>query len=71
MSSYNENLSDSLFPMVLTDTTPGEILREYERLVGKQLYLDETNLQITDKKPPGPFEKLKGWWKRTKPSWLP
>lgn len=71
MSSYNENLPDSLFPMVLTDTTPGEILREYERLTGTHLYLDETNMQVTDKKLPGVLEKLKAWWKRSKPTWLP
>ena len=71
MSSYSNTLPDNLFPMVLTNTTPGEILKEFEQLNGKHFFFDSESLQITDKKPPGVLQNLKDWWKRNKPKWLP
>lgn len=66
-----QQLPESLFPMEFSDTTPEELITEYEGLTGQWLYFNEETLELTDERPPGLSERVKDWWKRHRPSWFP
>ncbi len=54
-----------------TGTTPAKIISDYEKMSGTRLYLDEKAGSLTDRKPPGFLDRLKGWWRSHRWSWLP
>lgn len=58
-------LPDSLFPMEVEDTTPGNLLAEYERQSGKPVYFDDDTFELTAQPPPGLVEKIREWWRST------
>jgi hypothetical protein len=64
------SVSDVHFPMILEETTPAEVLRLNEDLVGRPLFFDRDELEITAKRS-GMLTDLKEWWRKKKPSWLP
>lgn len=64
------DLSDAKFPLLLTDTTPQQIVSEFEAMSGIRLYYDRKAGLLSDRKPPSLLERLEDWWRNRRPGWI-
>lgn len=71
LTNDTSSIPETMFPLVLEETTPADILAEYEKLTGTKLYFDPKELVVTDERNSGFFTSLRDWWNANKPSWLP
>lgn len=61
----------SEFPLFLTDTTPEQIFANFEERKGIRLYFDGDTGTLTDRKPPGFFERIASWWRKYRSGLVP
>lgn len=68
---HTSDIPKSALPMTIENTTPAEMVKEFERVTRSRAYYDSGNRTITGKPPAGKLDRLRDWWKRKKPPWLP
>lgn len=64
-------LGQADYPRIFENTTPAQLIREFEEISGVPLFYDPDTMEISDKRPPGLLERVKDWWQTTRPSWFP
>lgn len=61
-----KSIPNSEFPIEFADPsiTPEQLLAEYQKRIGMQIVIDDTNHELTEEKDPW-LVRLKQWWQRT------